>query len=384
MPSVPGAKALETTRLLIKAIALRLILALFGISLTLIAAEISLRIVLPSAPTTNTPRDVLGPRKIGYVPFARWNVNEPEFKTVIHINSLGYRDQEIKPGVPTIVFLGDSQTFGTGVNFGERASDVVRESIDKSLTPLNVLNVAMPGASTFDERRLLVDVVKKGVNVKHVVLLVSTNDHFANSEDQDDPLEFDHVDGRPKKESAMKSWIKENRYRSRLVQFSLQRLVQLSWFQTMYSGLKADLGVGEFISLRNLYVDEREARNQIISTKQAIEHIQKIAPVTVVMVPDRYRVDPKLRTTAERELSAGLKPWQSVELDRESRLLREVSLTLGADFVDPNDDFRRQSEPHTLAYPLNGHLTVRGQRLLGDSIRKESKYIQSVVRATGE
>lgn len=350
---------------------------------TFLVCEIIARAILPVGPVTNTPREVLAPGKIGYVPHSSWTVSEPEFTTDIAINSLGYRDVEIDLNKPTIVFLGDSQTFGTGVNQGERASDYVRSLLaagHKDAEVPNILNVSMPGASTFDERRFLLDVIKKGVRVSHLVLLVSTNDHFANVEDEDDPIQRDLLEVKPSNYSPIKRLLKEYRYKSRLVQFTLQRLSQLSWFQSLYAEVKSDLGLGEFVALKNLYIDEREARSQVSATKRAVSALRAIAPVTIVIVPDRYRVDATLRASAIEELSTRLKPWQEIELDRESRLMREVATTLQVPFVDPTLQFQLSLEQSLLAYPLNGHLTKTGQELLGKIIATEAPVFAELLK----
>jgi len=356
-----------------------------GIIIGLLLAEMVLRIFVPAVPVTNTPKEFLAPKKIGYVPNVEWDVVEPEFREHITINSLGYRDQEIDRAVPTIVFLGDSQTFGTGVNAGERASDYARRFVQANCSrhndPVpNILNVAMPGASTIDERRFLVDLQRKGVNVKHIILLVSTNDHYANVQDQDDPDDFDAVEPKSEKPSAIVQWLKENRYKSRFVQLVFPRLARLKWFHTFYAALKADFGLGELVSLRSLYIDERAARTQIEATERAIRRIQELAPITVVLVPDRYRVDTGLRSAALKELQSEISTNNELNIDRESELMTNVARNMGVELIDPTDIFQRNPDSELLSYPINGHLTRQGQRLLGNTILERSSFLQKICR----
>lgn len=364
---------------LIRYVLFRLMLLTSGILFSLLTLEIALRLILPSAPVTNSPKEFLASNKIGYKPLAHWTVTEPEFTQKVAINSLGYRDQEIDLTRPAVIFLGDSQTFGTGVNFGERASDRVREMLAERCGTEHapgVLNVAMPGASTFDEKRFLNDILKKGVKPLHVFLMLSTNDHYANLHDEDDPVDKD-VEDKATKRSASSKFIREYRYKIRIVQLLMSRLAQSDWFQSFYSEIKADLGLGELMALRSLYTDEQSARTQIGATQLAIESLAKIVPLTVVSVPDRYRVNPMLRDVAESELAERVVSRTLIDMDRESRLLREMAGKSRFQYIDPNPEFSDAADPGSLAYPINGHLTIAGQTLLAKIIGDRSEFLRN-------
>ena len=66
-----------------------------------------------------------------------------EFNTIVHTNSEGYRSSEMiyeKGDKTRILFLGDSMTYGWGVNTEERFSDIVAKNLD-----LEMLNTGVPG-----------------------------------------------------------------------------------------------------------------------------------------------------------------------------------------------------------------------------------------------
>lgn len=71
-----------------------------------------------------------------------------EFNTLVHINSRGYRSSELdylrntgtQNGTKRILFLGDSMTYGWGVNAEERYTDILAEELGFEL-----LNAGIPG-----------------------------------------------------------------------------------------------------------------------------------------------------------------------------------------------------------------------------------------------
>lgn len=69
-----------------------------------------------------------------------------DFSVIYEINSLGYRDKEYTldkpPGKKRILVFGDSFTFGEGVPYGERFTDLVEEQI----LDVEVINFGVPGA----------------------------------------------------------------------------------------------------------------------------------------------------------------------------------------------------------------------------------------------
>jgi len=370
---------LTVIRRFARKLVLRLFLAVTGVVAALLSAELIVRTVTPAQGVTHTPEQYLGPRKVGFVPHSRWEIDDPEYRETIQVNSLGYRDEEIDLSRETIVFLGDSQTFGTGVNQGERVSDLVRQYINANCPTLNVLNVSMPGASTYDERRFLADVIKKGVKVRHVFLSIVTNDHFANEQDADDPLEFDDDDHLPQRQhSYFSRWVKRHRYDSRLVQLIVERLSRSDLFLSVYSKIKFDFGIGEFRSLRDIYVDEEGSRSRLHYTQTAVDEIQKLAPVSIILIPDRYRFDPTLLKVARKELLQEIKTGQELDFDRESKLVRDIANELTAPLIDPIEFFRSAEDPGSLSFPLNGHLTVTGHKLLAGIILRDPAALRTV------
>ena len=363
---------------LLKTLLAPILLATAATVLSLLGAELLLRIVFPSNGVTRIPTQYLTESRIGFTPNAEWTVVEPEFTEKVNINSLGYRDIEVDPARPTIVFLGDSQTFGTGLNFGERVSDIVRAELPSRCAsfPLQVLNVAMPGASTFDELAFLQDIRSKGVKVQAVLLGVVTNDHLPNKK-QTELKEKLGKDLARKKEWSLSKFLRELRNGSRLISFTTQRLSKIAWFNSIYAKYKLDLGLGEFQSLRNIYANEEIAADKISYTTQLIKQIATIAPTSVVVIPDKYRYVSSLQGAAYEELVKGLQPGETIDFNRESRIMRESLSETSIEYFDPIDTFARHAQPDTLSYPINGHLSPLGARLLAEEILRSSSVLQA-------
>ena len=73
-----------------------------------------------------------------------------EFRTELHINRLGLRDDETALEAPDVIVVGDSHTMGWGVNQDETFARVLARA-----TGLNVLNAGVSSYGTVREMRLL-------------------------------------------------------------------------------------------------------------------------------------------------------------------------------------------------------------------------------------
>jgi lysophospholipase L1-like esterase len=82
-------------------------------------------------------------------------------KILIESNREGYRTRPLprtkSPGVYRILFLGDSTTFGWGVERAERFSDLLEDWLNAASTGLRyeVINLALPGYSSYHGRVVL-------------------------------------------------------------------------------------------------------------------------------------------------------------------------------------------------------------------------------------
>jgi hypothetical protein len=91
---------------------------------------------------------------LGYklLPNVSRNAFTSDFQIIYSTNSLGLREKEIKKTSKfKILFLGDSQTFGEGVPYGSRFSDLIEKEIDNVYS----INAGMPGYGVHQMYRYL-------------------------------------------------------------------------------------------------------------------------------------------------------------------------------------------------------------------------------------
>jgi len=153
----------------------RAALAIAASVLALLLGEALWRAFRTSAygPTTN-PAYVLPDPELGwrYRPLARARHRSDDFDVTIAINAQGFRDEPFgaPTGRPRIVALGDSLTFGWGVEAEQGFTTRLEE-----LTGAEVLNLGVSGYGT-DQELLLWERVGRGLAPRVVLLTVCAND----------------------------------------------------------------------------------------------------------------------------------------------------------------------------------------------------------------
>jgi hypothetical protein len=137
---------------------LRLAVACVSILVALVIAEVALRLFVPVQQERDTEHVYFAyDAALGWLnkPDASGVFRIPSGTTLINISSQGWRDSDPvmpKPaGIKRILVLGDSQTWGYGVNQTERYSDDFR----RLLSGVDVLNMGVSGYGTGQEYLLL-------------------------------------------------------------------------------------------------------------------------------------------------------------------------------------------------------------------------------------
>lgn len=133
---------------------LLLSLTAFVVSALLLSAlgEVVLRAVAPvSDPVPLGTTLPSSPRQYGLRPGA----HAVQLGVDVVINSIGFREREYAlekpPGVRRIVVLGDSFTFGTGVEFADTFSKRLERRLNESGRPYQVINFGVSGYDTIRE-----------------------------------------------------------------------------------------------------------------------------------------------------------------------------------------------------------------------------------------
>lgn len=139
-------------------------LAMAGVStlMTLLVLEAAVRVIHPmglhATDTYLAPvsEDGAGPGgKAGamlLVPNSAGRDITADFNVPVQINSHGLRDREVvyekPPGTYRILALGDSQTFGYGVEAAESWPEVIEQTLNRSGRRAEVINTGVPGTGT--------------------------------------------------------------------------------------------------------------------------------------------------------------------------------------------------------------------------------------------
>ncbi|MCX5758917.1 MAG: GDSL-type esterase/lipase family protein [Candidatus Hydrogenedentes bacterium] len=90
-----------------------------------------------------------GSRELIFPPNSEHSFETCDFKYTAHINSLGLRDREIgpkKPGTFRIAMIGDSFTYGMGVDIEQAWIKQLEQNLQKAGYDVEVINVGKPGA----------------------------------------------------------------------------------------------------------------------------------------------------------------------------------------------------------------------------------------------
>lgn len=362
---------------------INIILLFFSIVITLIICEVVIRIFFPLQ-MTKLPVKYYSDNGISYKPHSEWTSQGSEFIEKVKINLLGYRDAEIDKKKETIVFIGDSQTFGTGVNFGERYTDIIRQEIINKCGPekYNVLNISKVGANTSDEFKMLRDILQKGVKIKHIFIGVVANDHMANFL----ALKEEQSNNRIKsseKHSLIQKIIKTGRhirYSSHLFVFVMDRLQGFEWFRKFYIKFKYYTGFAEIFEFGDVYYDSDKIREWTAATKHYLQEFKKYAGVSVITLCDRYRYNDSLKSKVQDNLVKRGYKKEKINFNLESILLEKISKELKIDYIDPISYFLNQSNPENLTYVINGHYTPKGHRLVAEYIWKNSLFLQDLLK----
>ena len=153
----------------------RAVLAVGATGLALLAGELLWRALRTSGygPTTN-PAYVPADAELGwrYRPLARARHRSDDFDVAVEINAQGFRDRPFEPGTggPRIVALGDSLTFGWGVEAGQGFTSRLEE-----LLGADVLDLGVCGYGT-DQELLLWEREGRALRPAVVLILVCAND----------------------------------------------------------------------------------------------------------------------------------------------------------------------------------------------------------------
>lgn len=266
---------------------------------------------------------------------------------------------------PPIVVLGDSQTFGIGVDDEAAFSSVLRRQL-----ALPVINTGCPGYNSYEELSLAKSVLEQSsIQPKAIVLAF-----FAGNDPYENYKYLRSLQPAPKEKKsegfslgAIKNFLVQNSaiYNS---------LIRLRKFET----------VNNFFLKWNLAKEEKPGELEIFSvpaggsesehwqaTKSALEQIKKLSDekgiaLYLLFIPDRYQVDTAYWNAWVQKYKLQADAY---DLDRPNRLLEEFSRVQGIPFFDATPALREaQSQGVSTYWAIDNHLSAAGHAVIGKKL----------------
>ena len=374
--------------------------------LTLIALEAVVRFTYPEyrrlfARYAETPGDeknlfcrfdaALGWRNI---PGAEGEFARREFRHHVRHNNLGMRGEEVaaaRPSpAPRLIALGDSFTWGYGVEETETYCHRIGEALDAEM-----LNLGVSGYGTGQELLLLREVIDK-VEADGVLLFFDPATDLA---DVRDNRRWGYakprftLDGQGKLElaglpsdSAQPSpataipatepanpWFNRLAESSTLFNMAVAGLASRSWSAREY--LRETGIVGPWVAWDDTEVYRREPTEEVEDAWKVVgallhetktlldEHGMRL---TVIQIPGKVQVRPRLDPAA-------------YDPALPTRRLAAICQAAGIPFIDPTDALHNAFEvggppPY---YRYDPHLTAVGHRIVADVVARELRVIQA-------
>jgi lysophospholipase L1-like esterase len=304
---------------------------------------------------------------IRYLPGAIWRFRHPEYTVEYAINADGFRDAKPHPtpkptGTRRVLLLGDSFTFGQGVNY-EDAWPVVAEREFERRIPgqVDLVKAGVQGADTRSELILLRRHARR-LHVDVIVLGFLINDVYTNVPYESKP----HTE--LAKPSAAWSRVRTTVFR-RSETFRTLHLLELTRrlvtsvdaaYIALYMGAP---GRGEFLKLPL----GEAPRRQIALTERLLDQMAAYcdsigAPLIVLSIPQQFQV-----------LYLRSAPSDStVDVHLYDRHFSAYAARRGFMWVPTLKAFHAADTTDTeLFYRLDGHLTLAGNAVLADVFLRE-------------
>jgi hypothetical protein len=339
----------------------RLLLLGFSLTLSLLFAELAVRLVRPQAVMT-VSRGLYQPdppRRYRLAPGFRGTIsNQVEFDTAVATNSFGLRGPEVGPkrGL-RILALGDSFTFGVGA----RQEETWPARLGKILGA-EVLNAGAPGFGVPDAVAWY-ESHGKALDPDVVVLAVFlANDLQDASPDQPKVAVVDGQLVVPGETGGPRRWLYYHSHLFRLLKSSV-----LEGRLRTLLGMKEPWAVRELRSELTLYSPSLppELQRGAEATEQAVARLPG-KRVLAVLIPSLPQVDPARWNAVLAQL--GLDPAGHDPM-RPNRLFRGIFERHGIPVLDLTDTFRKAGGG--IYYPIDQHLTPEGYELLARTVSLE-------------
>lgn len=358
-----------------KKIIKKLILAVFAILATLILAEFAVRLVLP--PQRHLPLYEKTPDG-NHILRANLKLRytQREFSHDIITNSWGFRNKREIPNSNLIVFVGDSFTFGTGVDEELHYVYLFDKLLNWREKKYNVCNAGVAGHATVNEYLYIKTLLERKLDVKQIFLQVDISDF---NENVLFPI-YEVKDGR-----LVFNTRERNGLAIRLLNFlgARSELVNLIYYRFVHSsvlkGYTSSLLRLKYFEInlvdKNLRLFEREKDTESVTKlerfKKHFEDIAQLCKKSGIKLYVYYI--PILQEVYDSEYRKALRTYGLSEKDIDLKFInsyiKRLSEENDASFIDVRDDILRFKN-EILYYPIDQHLNREGNLVTGISLYK--------------
>lgn len=346
-------------RLLVTVDIKNMVLIVVGVFLSLFIVEIVLRLWAP-------PIAGQGMAQI-YQPssFFTWDLIPGESGNgvngnSIHINSAGFRDEESslrkQAGIHRIMVIGDSFTFGSGVNVEDTYCEQLERLLHNTNSPHEVINCGVVGYDMWQ----YFEVLKRKVlpyQPDLVIIGVFFDDIGASRPPYEDSNEW--KGGLPYKKKTpglMNHFYTMNFIKNCNYQFETRIRYLINGGYLKYIEKRK----GRFKStLDKTVIDkmEEQKRSDFTETLQKFVSTAKTSgsEVLIVMIPDAVQLhDPQMQ---------GI-----------NHFVKQACLRIGVHFIDTTPRFEKESDPASLyLFPVDPHTSPKGHRIIAEAIADQIK-----------
>ncbi len=362
-------------------------LAAGGAVTALLAGEALLRMVLPQPvlidPDAFLPDPVLGVR---LMPGFEATVATTEYRSTWVINEDGHRGPragERGPAAMRIVALGDSFTFGYGVEEEEAWPRRLEALVNAGTRDaVEVVNLGVGGYGTREEVRYLEREMGRLTPDLVLVAFYVGNDPLDNLRWSPDAARgegpTDPTRGEPDRIEMWKRWFGARSHLYSFVSIRADELLVTLGVRRLVYPFEVDI-------LRTPPPAGVNAAWR--ATRGALEELARVTaeasiPVRVLIVPMKHQVDDGfwVRLTARYERLAGARAVRALDRERPQRILEDMLLDLGLEWFDLLEGLRREARrdaivPTPLYWPRDQHWTPEGHataaRLIADRLALE-------------
>ncbi|MFA7294451.1 MAG: hypothetical protein WC060_03345 [Candidatus Omnitrophota bacterium] len=322
----------------------------------------------------------------GYRPNASERQHTSDFDVVYAINSKGFRDKEVPEsrfsGEFRMVALGESNVFGEGINYGERFTEI----IENSLKNVEVINMGVWG---FGADQSLLQLERDGIKFKAdvVVLFVirdflercklykrleSIKPRFVLSENKKDIVleDLNFIQNRLVTDTGSETL--QNQMESGHKKTAPSFLAKSSLF-TLLDSKKRMLEINKIISDKDASRWRDIGRQLDKDVKRGSQYDEKDFKQFVFLMLKRYK------EICNRNSADFVIIYIDVDKEYFSRLVVDSARVLGIDYLDLSDVLRRASSKNPLRFNIDPHYNEFAHRVIGEAVSdylmKKYKFI---------